>query len=110
MQGWLTSPSTNFGWVIKCTDENLHNQDRFYQSDTTNATLRPKLVLSDMVAPVPGDINGDGSVDVIDLLTLVDSFGAVCGVDRNYDPLCDFNGDGSVDVIDLLTLVDYWPQ
>ncbi len=110
VQAWLAVPSTNYGWLVKCTDENLHNQDRFYTSDTTNATLRPKLVVSDMVPAVPGDINGDGGVDVIDLLIFVDSFGATCGVDRAYDPLCDFNGDGSVDVIDLLTLVDYWPQ
>ncbi len=53
----------------------------------------------------PGDINGDGSVDVIDLLYLVDAFGSVTG-DTNYDPAADFNSDGSVDVIDLLTLVE----
>jgi hypothetical protein len=55
--------------------------------------------------PIPGDINGDGYVDVVDLLYLVDAFGSVTG-DTNYDPDADFNNDGSVDVVDLLILVE----
>ncbi len=50
-----------------------------------------------------GDVNGDGSVDVVDLLYFADAFGAVSG-DLNYSPDCDFNTDGSVDVVDLLIL------
>ncbi len=52
---------------------------------------------------IPGDTNGDGSVDVVDLLTLAAAFGSVTG-DANYDPNCDFNHDDSVNVIDLLIL------
>lgn len=59
------------------------------------------------MARVPGDINGDGFVDVIDLLCLVDSWASVAG-DPNYDPDSDINGDGSVDVVDLLSLVEAW--
>jgi hypothetical protein len=54
-----------------------------------------------------GDINGDGSVDVIDLLWFVDAFGSVPG-DPNYSPVADLNADASVDVVDLLTLVENW--
>jgi hypothetical protein len=110
VQAWLAGTATNHGWIIKCTNEDLDNQDRFYQSETANAALRPKLVLSDLVPPVSGDISGDGSVDVVDLLYLVESFGAVCGSDRHYDPRCDFNSDQIVDVVDLLTFVECWPQ
>jgi hypothetical protein len=55
----------------------------------------------------PADVNGDGSVDVVDLLWLVASFGAVAG-DPGYNPACDFNDDGSVDVVDLLILVEFF--
>jgi formylglycine-generating enzyme required for sulfatase activity len=55
--------------------------------------------------PVPGDVDGDGHVDVVDLLYLVDAFGSVTG-DANYDPRCDFNSDGGVDVVDLLIMVE----
>ena len=109
VQSWLTSPSSNNGWIIKCTDETKSNQDKFYQSDTANAAFRPKLVISDLVTPVAGDITGDGAVDMLDLLAMAYSWGATCGVDRAYDPRCDLNNDGIVDVIDLLILADNWP-
>ena len=54
---------------------------------------------------LPADTNRDGIVDVVDLLTIVGSFGLVPG-DPGYDPAADFNRDGSVDVVDLLILVE----
>ena len=108
VQAWLAAPATNFGWCVRCTDENLNNQDRFYSGDTSSSPYRPKLVISDLITRVPGDINGDGTVDLLDLLALADVWGSTCGVDRNYDPQCDLNDDGSVDVVDLLTLADSW--
>ncbi len=51
---------------------------------------------------VYGDINGDGVVDVLDLLALLSAWGEC--------PDCpeDLNGDGVVDVLDLLDLLSNW--
>lgn len=59
--------------------------------------------------PWPGDVNRDGAVDVVDLMTLAESWGRAAG-ETGFDPVCDFNRDGSVDVIDLLTLAEYWDR
>jgi hypothetical protein len=58
-----------------------------------------------LTVEISADANGDGAVDVVDLLYLVDAFGSVLG-DPNYDAACDFNRDDNVDVVDLLMLVD----
>jgi parallel beta-helix repeat protein len=50
------------------------------------------------------DANGDGYVDVVDLLGVVYAFGTIAG-DPTYDATCDFNADGAVDVADLLDIV-----
>ncbi len=55
----------------------------------------------------PGDIDHDGNVDVVDLLTLADSWGKVRG-QPGYDLTCDLDADGSVDVVDLLMLAENW--
>jgi hypothetical protein len=57
----------------------------------------------------PGDLTGDGNVDVVDLLTLVDAWGTEEG-DGAFDPAADTNGDCFVDVVDLLTIVYDWGQ
>jgi hypothetical protein len=57
-----------------------------------------------LVYRLAADMNEDRSVDVVDLLTLVETFGLVSG-DPGFDATCDLNDDGGVDVLDLLDLV-----
>jgi len=54
---------------------------------------------------VVGDLNGDGAVDVVDLLIFVEAFGKV-QADPGFNTEADFNCDGSIDVVDLLIFVD----
>jgi hypothetical protein len=58
-------------------------------------------------ARVAGDVDGDGHVDVTDLLYVAASWGARSG-DPGFDPRCDFNDDDAVDVSDLLILARFW--
>ena len=58
-------------------------------------------------AAKPGDINGDGQVNVVDLLYLADSFGKN-EANTGFLPYDDLNDDGNVDVADLLILAPFW--
>jgi hypothetical protein len=49
-----------------------------------------------------GDVNGDGAVEVNDLITLISFWGST------NSNVCDLNNDGIVDVIDLINLVAAW--
>jgi hypothetical protein len=49
---------------------------------------------------IPGDINGDGTVDWVDLGLLGLAYGSRLG-DSNWNPNADINGDGTVDWQDL---------
>jgi hypothetical protein len=72
------------------------------------AGLRQVVSSGQVVCVVPvGDIEGDGHVDVVDLLYFVDTFGLSQG-EAGFDPRGDFNDDSSVDVVDLLMLVENW--
>jgi uncharacterized delta-60 repeat protein len=53
----------------------------------------------------PADLNCDEVVDVLDLLILLDAWGACKDC---TECAADFNGDCSVDVLDLLFLLDNW--
>jgi N-acetylneuraminic acid mutarotase len=69
-----------------------------------NATL--SIVEEYQLTPPPPDFNGDGIVDIKDLLKLIESWG-------QHDPVVDispFLGDGVVDVLDLEFLMSYWKQ
>lgn len=81
-------------WILK---ENVLVDFGVAQAASLSLTLQ-------VVPPsgVAGDANGDGLVDVEDLLSILESFGPC--------PCCmaDFDGSGTVDVNDLLTTIAGW--
>ena len=54
------------------------------------------------IGPCPADLDGDGSVGILDLLAVL----AAWGSDPGGPP--DFDGDGTVGILDLLTLLANW--
>src|SRR3989449_1732687 len=65
------------------------------QTDISNNTMTSLLQVH-----IPGDINGDGVVNIIDLVAVGSHFGARRG-DPNYLPAADLNNDGVIDIIDI---------
>lgn len=61
----------------------------------------------DVTPEVPGDLNGDGSVNVSDMLLLLSQWGN-CPNESSWGCSADLNGDGVVDVSDLLLLLANW--
>ena len=53
------------------------------------------------------DVNGDGVVNILDLLTLEEF---IVSSNGGYDPAYDFNGDGLVDILDYAMLGDNMPE
>ncbi len=56
--------------------------------------------IGDAGSACPADCNGDGTVNVVDILGIIDAWGSDSG--------CDTNGDGVTNVIDLLDVVGSW--
>ena len=58
---------------------------------------------------LPGDINGDALVNIVDLALFGRAFGT-SERGRYYQPVADFNADGVVDTLDLGTIVYYYDK
>jgi sugar lactone lactonase YvrE len=72
-----------------------------YVADSKNNRISKGTLL------LAGDIDGDGHVDVADLLMLVNSWGKAAG-QTGFDARCDLDGDGRVGILDLLAVVNHW--
>ncbi len=55
-----------------------------------------------ITAPSLGDVDGDGNVNVLDLIDVLLCFGQPAVPDCEWE---DVNGDGNVDVLDLITVL-----
>ena len=69
------------------------------ETNTANNNMTVGVVL----VTIPGDINGDGSVDIYDAILLSGAFGSSPG-SPNWNPNADINGDGIVDIYDAIIM------
>ena len=60
------------------------------------------------VEPIPGDINGDGVVNVVDLLALINSWGSCSAPCPPHCPADIAGADCQVNVLDLLMVINNW--
>jgi DNA-binding beta-propeller fold protein YncE len=84
--------------------------DVIYDSGVVAGTLDLPAPIADgsiVVHNRAGDVNGDGYVNVVDLMDLAVSWGQTRG-HAKYNAACDLNDDGDIDVVDLLTVVQDW--
>jgi hypothetical protein len=74
----------------------------------TNAANN-SLTGGNVTVTIPGDINGDGKVDIYDAIILASAFGSSPGM-TNWNPNADINGDGTVDIYDAIIMASYFGQ
>jgi hypothetical protein len=75
------------------------------QTNTTDNTL----VDGQLLVAIPGDINGDGTVDIFDAVLLAAAFNSTPG-SSNWNPNADINGDGTVDIFDAVIFAANYGQ
>ncbi len=70
-----------------------------------NVDVEAEVVLTGL----PGDANGDGEVNVLDVIAAVNHF-----IGLNPEPFCfdnaDMNGDGAINILDLVGIVDLFSK
>ena len=63
----------------------------------------------EVVEPGNPDINGDGIVDIVDIVIVALAFGSEPG-DPNWNPIADLNGDGIVDIVDIVLVAIHFGE
>ncbi len=99
VQCWLDQPGCNFGWIMRGNETGQHTAKRFASKEWFDPAQRPVLTIAFTPPPCPADFDGDGTVGITDLLTLLAAWGG---------PGADLTGDGVTGIEDLLALLAAW--
>ena len=95
-------PTARSGLATSAVNGKIYAIGGWVGGGTTMSTVEEYEPIATLVV----DFNGDGIVDIKDLLLLIESWG-------QDDPMCDIApsfGDGVVDVLDLEVLMSFWQQ
>lgn len=97
VQGWVNTPSSNAGWLIKGVEGAGGNAKRYASRENPDSNLRPKLVVTFTPPPCLGDLNNDGFINTADLTIFLGNFG------QSVPPgtLGDLDNSGTVNTADL---------
>ena len=96
VQGYVNGTYNNTGFFLKAKDEN-DNYIAFYSSEWSNASQRPKLVISSNASYANEDVNQDGRINQTDLDIIQNSINTNTPCQR-----CDVNANGIVDIYDVM--------
>ena len=87
---WNTTGLRLGKYILTATEANLTGE-----SNPSNNIITTTVTLT-----IPGDVNGDRTVNIVDLVSVALSFGSQAGSSR-YNPNADMNQDGIINILDL---------
>jgi hypothetical protein len=110
---WIAAESQAAGgldpvWAWAANDSGVSTNTDFQTGEWYPApeqgAVATLTVIGTLTGGIPGDVNGDGSVDLLDLALLLSSFGQ-CSGDAGYVEDADFDGTGCIELGDLTVLL-----
>ena len=90
---WLTGDQSFFNGQI----EDLRIYPRVLSSAEIQALPMPTSILTN----IPGDLNNDQKVDLLDVMLVLKDFGKTSG----FDIKADLNKDGKINILDISVVV-----
>ena len=104
VQAWLDDPESAYGWVMIGNEGVLGTARKFNSREFFKEDLRPELEITYRggAAACPADVDGSGSVEFTDLLSVLANWGACAACPEDFDQ------SGSVDFNDLLVVLAAW--
>ena len=67
----------------------------------------PIVVIIESGEAVPGDVNDDGEIDILDLMLMTQSIAGTTALTTKQTEAADVNADGFVDVFDLMRVAQF---
>ncbi|MFN8498622.1 MAG: hypothetical protein U0641_12290 [Anaerolineae bacterium] len=99
--GTTVGPDGTYSLIVPTGAMNITaGHTSYLSSSTSGGGNTPSVVKLPQAMLVAGDINGDGTIDLFDLVYLA----SVYGTTPPGNPKADLNGDGAVDLFDLVLL------
>jgi len=79
------------------------------QGDAIRIYNYVRLVRDAAQSSLPGDVNGDCAVDIVDIMLVASCWNTSAG-DPGYEVCYDMDGDGYIDIVDIMQVAAHWGE
>jgi hypothetical protein len=79
------------------------------QGDAIRIYNYVRLVRDAAQSSLPGDVNGDCVVDIVDIMLVASCWSTSAG-DPGYEVRYDMDGDGDIDIVDIMLVAVHWGE
>ena len=108
VRAWIDGTASNYGLLLEPDNAPwLHHQ--FRSSEYGFPTLRPRLVVNVVEECIPGDMDCDCDVDILDVMLVAARWRTAVG-DEDYDPAYDLDSNGEIDIVDIMLVAIHWGE
>ncbi len=97
---WQTASFDKAKYVISANATAILGETNTADNNVTGGSV---------IVTIPGDINGDGTVNILDAIQVSNSFLATPG-SSNWNPNADINSDNIVNILDAIILANHFLQ
>jgi hypothetical protein len=99
--------AANASTAVDVTVVAAASSDEALTTDSSNGSSDGKITVSSGTVFLRGDANGDGVVDVLDVLRVSNYLVDLATIDEANMEKADANNDGTIDVLDVLRISNY---
>jgi ABC-type transport system substrate-binding protein len=94
-------PKGKYTINVTLTIASGHNYEYWKNKPNAEHFIGPKSFYKNFSITVKGDLNGDGKVNIQDIVYVALGFGSIIG-GAGYNPAADLNHDGKVNIVDIV--------
>jgi hypothetical protein len=93
--------TVTFTWNTAGFDYGNYTLSAYAQLAPGETNAASTFVGGVVTVTIPGDVNGEGKVDMGDVVAILRAFGSTPGT-PNYNPNCDIEDNGKIDMGDVV--------
>ena len=97
----LNSTTVTFSWNTSGHAYGNYTISAYASPVDGETDLADNIFTAWVVVTIPGDVDGNGEVNIYDIVTMSGAYGAQAA-DPEYEANCDLNGDGRIDIYDIV--------
>jgi hypothetical protein len=109
VQRWVDGTYANYGLLLDDPTTVADENEVYRSSEDSTVSTRPELEICYRQECIPGDLDCDCEVDIMDIMLVASIWHTAAG-DPDFNPDYDLDGNSRIDIVDIMLVAVHWGE